>query len=221
MKNELLAAVAAMGMSFASSAAAAVIDYSALINLAPTPFTTEQLNAPLSGGPIAIEVGYMLQGTITFANGGRVTIYDNPAFRNVEGILASFRPDYNMTAYSVGTYEFLGVTGDYVGPRTLVSGPSSGAIAVWRALNLTDTAFSFTGIRFSITYVSDPHTPSDLPLTKHVTPSYFRMPLGYYSISEGAAVPEPATWATLTVGFGVLGGALRRRRATSEQPISA
>lgn len=31
---------------------------------------------------------------------------------------------------------------------------------------------------------------------------------------EVAAVPEPATWAIMTAGFGLLGGVLRRRRAT-------
>lgn len=32
------------------------------------------------------------------------------------------------------------------------------------------------------------------------------------------AVPEPATWAMLILGFGVVGGALRRRRSTGAMP---
>ncbi|WP_397420182.1 PEPxxWA-CTERM sorting domain-containing protein [Phenylobacterium sp.] len=36
--------------------------------------------------------------------------------------------------------------------------------------------------------------------------------LGYDSFRFGAAVPEPATWAMMIVGFGFAGGALRRRR---------
>lgn len=43
---------------------------------------------------------------------------------------------------------------------------------------------------------------------------------GYLVADGGAgAVPEPATWAVMLVGFGALGGALRRRRAAS--PASA
>jgi hypothetical protein len=32
------------------------------------------------------------------------------------------------------------------------------------------------------------------------------------NIAVASAVPEPATWAMMIVGFGVAGGALRRRR---------
>lgn len=32
------------------------------------------------------------------------------------------------------------------------------------------------------------------------------------------AVPEPASWAMMTIGFGALGGALRRRRGASRSP---
>ena len=35
---------------------------------------------------------------------------------------------------------------------------------------------------------------------------------GFYSVSY-AAIPEPATWALLILGFGVVGGALRRKPA--------
>ena len=31
-------------------------------------------------------------------------------------------------------------------------------------------------------------------------------------VSSVGAVPEPATWAMMIVGFGLVGGALRRRR---------
>jgi hypothetical protein len=33
------------------------------------------------------------------------------------------------------------------------------------------------------------------------------------TVTSSAAVPEPATWALMLLGFGALGGALRRRRA--------
>lgn len=42
---------------------------------------------------------------------------------------------------------------------------------------------------------------------------------GYYALSElqafeGGAVPEPATWAFMIVGFGAVGGAMRRKTRT-------
>lgn len=36
-----------------------------------------------------------------------------------------------------------------------------------------------------------------------------------FEISEAAAVPEPATWATMLMGFGGVGGALRTRKRTA------
>ena len=36
-----------------------------------------------------------------------------------------------------------------------------------------------------------------------------------------AAVPEPATWAMMVLGFGSLGGMLRRRKASSQQAIAS
>lgn len=38
---------------------------------------------------------------------------------------------------------------------------------------------------------------------------------GVVTISNGAAVPEPATWALMISGFGLAGMALRRRRAAT------
>jgi hypothetical protein len=40
----------------------------------------------------------------------------------------------------------------------------------------------------------------------------FLLSSGFVTISSVAAVPEPATWAMMLVGFGMMGGALRYRR---------
>ncbi len=48
------------------------------------------------------------------------------------------------------------------------------------------------------------------------TPVFTLGSIGVPAVGGGAAVPEPATWAMLLGGFGVLGGAMRRRgRMTS------
>lgn len=41
------------------------------------------------------------------------------------------------------------------------------------------------------------------------------------SINVVAAVPEPATWAMMLIGFGGIGASLRRRRAASGTPLAA
>lgn len=38
--------------------------------------------------------------------------------------------------------------------------------------------------------------------------------------SSSTAVPEPATWASMIVGLGVIGGAIRRRRAKSDVRVA-
>jgi hypothetical protein len=38
-----------------------------------------------------------------------------------------------------------------------------------------------------------------------------------YTLKVSAAVPEPASWAMLIAGFGLIGGAMRRQKAASEK----
>lgn len=40
----------------------------------------------------------------------------------------------------------------------------------------------------------------------------YRIPNDLVTIVVPGAVPEPATWAMMIVGFGMVGGVLRRRR---------
>ncbi len=40
-----------------------------------------------------------------------------------------------------------------------------------------------------------------------------------FSFSAGAAVPEPATWAMMIAGFGLIGGALRNKRQRLATPL--
>lgn len=49
--------------------------------------------------------------------------------------------------------------------------------------------------------------------------SYFNDSTGF-NFTLTAAVPEPATWAMMIVGFGFAGGALRRRRAVAKAAIA-
>jgi hypothetical protein len=56
-------------------------------------------------------------------------------------------------------------------------------------------------------------TPSQVSAPEGKSPNNFTG--GLYTLSFSSAVPEPATWAMLICGLGLLGGALRRRRRRS------
>lgn len=52
------------------------------------------------------------------------------------------------------------------------------------------------------------------------SPAYANANLGFLNVSGSpsvSAVPEPATWATLLFGFGLLGAAMRRHRREGER----
>lgn len=210
MKRVICRIVSGAALAWSGAASAAVSHYSALIDLDPSMFQSPGfLVVPLPGGPIDISVGDTLKGAIAFTNGGRVTVF-NGSIDNRERVSASFAPSTGTTAFSAGSLKLLGIQGDYVGPATIASLPVGGAIAFSGRGNLTNTSFSFSGISFSITYV-DNSTGGDFPLTTRVTPSFLSFPIETVTISE-SAVPEPATWAVMILGFGAVGSALRTRR---------
>jgi len=194
-----------------SAASAATVNYSAVIDLDASMFDVNgTLVVPLPGGPIALNVGDILQGTITFANNGRITVFDGMVPINRETMTATFSPDNGTSAQSIGTFGFLGREGDYQLPDTIQSFGFVGAVGFGRPANYTNSSFSFSGVTFSLTYVDDLE-PQDVPFTSHVTPNLWSFPFEVTTISE--AVPEPSTWAMLVLGFGAIGQGLRRRRA--------
>lgn len=214
MKRVKLLIASSVALAWSCASHAAVINYSALIDLDPSMFQTPgMLVVPLTGGAMDIAVGDTLQGTITFLNGGRVTVF-NGSVDGRERVSATFRPDTGTTAFSTGSLQLLGVEGDYLGPTTITSLPVGGAIGFAGRGNLTDSSFSFSGISFSITYV-DESSQGDFPLTTPVTPTFLQFPIETVAISE-SAVPEPMTWALMILGFGLAGSRLRSRpRATA------
>ena len=91
------------------------------------------------------------------------------------------------------------------------------------------TCSSLTGspLSFPKTAPTNPTSPGDFAFTANlggITGRYFLYSVtstngfvnpGLSDLSfQGSAVPEASTWAMLMVGFGLLGGALRRRKQT-------
>jgi hypothetical protein len=197
-------ALAAAAAAFLTPAAAGAATYVAEIDLDPGHVNQfGHFVAPLPGGPVTLEPGGMLDGTITFANEGRLTVFNNVSDNSTdrEWVLGLFRAA--GPALTEVTWNFLGVEGDYKGP-TVQTGTCGNAICFGTPIDLTPTSFSFTGISFQARHISGStmFDPEDLGIYR-----------GAFAISENvAAVPEPGTWLTMIFGFGVLGGALRRRR---------
>lgn len=91
-------------------------------------------------------------------------------------------------------------------------------------LNLLCAAYPCENIGFTLageTFSADSFDPSNPPpnLLSYSTGTYFGQPDRTWSFifRNAAAVPEPATWASMLLGFGLIGAFLRRRRKITFQ----
>jgi hypothetical protein len=199
--------VATLIASTAGTASAATVVYDALIDLDPAQHIDSQgkLRVSLPGTLFQLNVGDAFQGSITFANGGRVTVFDSVETPvGSEWVLALFRATNGTVGQFSGALQFLGVQGDYTGPASIPTGGSGGAFAFSAFGNYTNSSFSFSGLSYSGIYNSGDATLFD--------PLDLTTPRGTVSISEAGAVPEPTTWAMMLIGFGAVGASMRRAR---------
>jgi hypothetical protein len=169
-------------------------------NILPVSLTGEALATPITLG-----VGDTLDLTLTFTGGSTV-------FANSEdglwGLLLIPSGGLNATLETTGSLEFLGASANVVsGPIAMAQQNLSAHIGNYYGSGLyrLDAAqISFTGLRQIITIDSDDiGTPRE----------YDRVILTYFQGNVGGAVPEPAAWAMLIAGFGLVGAASRRQRA--------
>jgi hypothetical protein len=123
------------------------------------------------------------------------------------------------TLNTTGTLEFLGASANVVaGPIGLAQENSFahvGSLYSSSLYRLDDNPISFTGLRQIITITSD-----DLGEPR----IYDRIALTHFTgtvVVGGGVVPEPATWAMLILGFGLVGSGLRIRRRPEQGNSSA
>ena len=132
------------------------------------------------------------QGILFFLSGGAVTM--NYAAGFDKGF--SFVYSSNSDAF-INVYDGLNATGNVLATLNLTrqfdSGCTAGTYCNWSPIGVT-----FSGIAKSIDFGGG----ADYVAYDDVT----------FGSATPGGVPEPATWAMLIGGFGVVGGALRRQR---------
>jgi hypothetical protein len=128
---------------------------------------------------------------------------NNAILNAVNGFTTGFSFFYtSSTAATINVYDGLNATGNILASLDLVAqhtsnctGDPSGTFCNWSAIGV-----EFAGTAYSI----------DFGGTANQT-AYDNITFGSATPGNGA-VPEPATWAMLLLGFGLVGGALRSRK---------
>ena len=73
----------------------------------------------------------------------------------------------------------------------------------------------FSGTTSAPTFLTGTFGLSDISRNRTTDPLTVNYTLTVSDITNNGAVPEPASWAMMVGGFGLLGAAMRRRRATA------
>ena len=218
MKKSILlaaaSAIAVLAIAPASNAATIVVNQTLDLTqpkAVPGPgFQGWQSPPAFNGGySVALAVGDTFDFTIDFL--GAQTLTTN----NLSVIWAfSYANGAPSTVDGTGTFSFL----DAGGNAFLMSNSKSsseGSVHFGQLFGGGDFAgglpssLTFSGVRYvgTLTGYDEP----GLTTRDYDNPAFF---LNADTATIGGAVPEPAAWALMLAGFGLVGGAMRRRQAT-------
>jgi hypothetical protein len=203
------------GTALAAAAMGSTASHAAIINLAETGSATgfveggtdfdglhfDQFSQFLSSAdlPVSVSQGDTVNTTVTFD--GVVTIPGSEVRTDlVQYLSGDGFPDVNTQVD--GDYTFF-LNGDFVSTFHFSSTTSGGLASFAAVFPPNNGPFSFDSFtdNFFVTTLDSPgvldHSSFTYSLVSNLPP----------------AVPEPATWGLMLVGFGGLGAMLRRRRA--------
>jgi len=206
VKGVAIAAFATVAMTGAANAAVSIAFGSYQVGVNPGEYIITDFNAPVTYAPgFAGSGGSLLTGTSGLGSapafdpvnrdptqylsvkGGELFTFTGPARQSVSLYIGSL-DDYNSI-----TFHF------FSGASQVVSGLTLGGVS--GAANGNQTAANTNG-RFTFTSAGDYITGFDLSSTQNS-----------FEVSNiGAAIPEPATWAMMIIGFGGVGAMLRGAR---------
>ena len=214
MKKLSAVAAAVVALAAAAPAAASVVDFqdvtSGTCAGAGTSLTSRGFSFtgnPADGGLFVCNTSVLAQNaSAALINANSRSILTmraaNGAAFSVQSFEAGTRtPDYAVTTAS-GTMAATGV---------LVEGLSGATV-------VASTSFTFTGQTFRQYSLTDAfRNLSSIRFTAQGTTAAPEFAIDNIRVNEAvAAVPEPATWALLLLGFGMVGAATRRRRAPAD-----
>jgi hypothetical protein len=129
-----------------------------------------------------------------------------PGAYTIDGATGLFTEEYLPDDGSVEVYENGAVQGvdmsfSGLGPSfTLTGGTLTSFFATFTGTN------GFSDLSYTVDYLGGAGTGFFVEIGG---------PLTEASVTAGSTVPEPATWGLMMLGFGAIGGAMRRRQKTS------
>lgn len=170
---------------------------------------TFQISPIVNGGPlISLPQSLTLQTgdtiSLTFSFGKSRTFLRSPVALGVL-LSATDRRSSDRVVLGDATYELI----DYVGLS------KSAGVAGFRDFALD----SQIGVGSLAPYYAPSASFSGFKVTGTVTRSDFSRTYDRLFVSISDPVPEPATWALMILGFGAIGGAMRRRPTRRAQPV--
>jgi hypothetical protein len=191
MKMHLLLATAIAGLAMAPASAAT---FTAEHGVSPT-----ACNSATSTGPFA--TGQVITYNNSGCQGGYNVFLDTTAQTiTLRSAVAPFG-DYRFSEFTI-----TGITGTTISSLSAVSTAGLFNTTNRPAPSLT---LGFTADSISILFGT---RSSSTPLFDFATDGVGQ---AVFSYNGGGAVPEPASWAMLIAGFGLVGAAARRRRAVT------
>jgi hypothetical protein len=208
MKRLLLSALACAALAAPASAAIVTLDFEGIADLSPVGsfYAPDYIFSPATLALIDADAG----GSGNFANEpspNTVMFFldaSNAVLDVTNGFTTGFSFFYSSsTAASVTVYDGPGGTGNVLATLNLLaqgfdncSGDPNGSFCNWTAVGVL-----FSGTAYSI----------DFGGTANQT-GFDNITFGSDKPGGGGTVPEPATWAMMILGFGLVGSAARRRR---------
>ena len=121
-------------------------------------------------------------------------------------------PNSSQTFIGSDQFSFSNVAGIFGGIAGTASTISFGN-GIFASLSINAANLGFTQFNAPTLFTGSPNSPTFLTGTfTLINPFFGNGTLTISPVTVAAAVPEPATWAMMLVGFGAMGGALRRRQ---------